>query len=390
MESCVEQWGMPDWKAIRAQFPSLQQWVYLNTATFGQMPQSARRAVLAHLDHRDEMACSDFLAWHDDFDQLRGKLGRLCGAKAEDIAFCNNASQALAQMIHGLEWKAGDEILTLEGEFPNNSYAPALLERGVVCREVPWELFYESLNQRTRLVTMSAMSYTNGFRPPLAEVSARLRERGVLWYLDATQGITTFPIDCAALRPSMLAVHGYKWLLSPTGAGFYYVDPDLRRSMKPIVVGWRTHEDWRNVSNLHHGMPRTNGQAEQYEGGGLSAALLYMMEASVDLILETGLPEIEQRISELTARVRTGLRLLGAEVLSDLSPLHLGPIVAARWGGLDAKQLAGELQKERVLLSARHGWLRISLHFYNNEADCDALLSQLEKSIAVLRSSTAA
>ena len=78
------------WTEIRAQFPALNNWTYLNTATFGQTPLRSQAAVAGHFARRDELACSDFLSWFDDMDEARALLGRLINCEAEDVAFCNN------------------------------------------------------------------------------------------------------------------------------------------------------------------------------------------------------------------------------------------------------------------------------------------------------------
>ena len=100
-------------------------------------------------------------------------------ATPDDIAFVPNASTALGLLLAGLDWRAGDRVLTLEHEFPNNLYAPGLLERfGVETTACPWDRFYESVNAKTRLAIVSSVNYTTGFAPPLAEAvgfSARPR-----------------------------------------------------------------------------------------------------------------------------------------------------------------------------------------------------------------------
>ena len=118
-----------DWEAVRGEFPALRNWTYLNTATFGQLPRRATEAVARHFARRDEMACWDFLSWYDDMERVRQKAARLIHANADDIAFIANASTALGILLAGLDWRTGDRILTLEHEFPNNLYAPGLLDR---------------------------------------------------------------------------------------------------------------------------------------------------------------------------------------------------------------------------------------------------------------------
>ncbi len=278
-----------DWEAVRREFPALEHWTYLNTATFGQLPRRATDAVAGHFARRDELACWDFLTWYDDADRLREKIARLIGCAASDIAFVPNASTALGLLLAGLDWHSGDRILTLEHEFPNNLYAPGLLERfGVETVACCWERFHEAVDARTRLVVLSSVNYNTGFAPPLDELADFLRARGILLYIDGTQSLGALRFNVRRVQPDMFAVHGYKWLLSPNGAGFFYIAPQLRERLQPNVVGWRSHHDWRNVDNLHHGAPEFPRAAEKYEGGSVSFALLYAMEASLDLILEIG------------------------------------------------------------------------------------------------------
>jgi selenocysteine lyase/cysteine desulfurase len=358
---------MVDWAAVRSEFPALADWTFLNTATFGQLPRRATEAVARHFAHRDELACSDFLDWYDDADRLRAKLGRLINCAPTDIAFVPNASSALGLLLAGLDWHPGDRVLTLEHEFPNNLYAPGSLARlSVEMLAVPWERIYESVDARTRLVVISSVNYNTGFAPPLAELADFLRARNVLLYIDGTQSLGALRFDVARVQPDMLAVHGYKWLLSPNGAGFFYIAPKLRERLQPHVVGWRSHRDWRNVDNLHHGVPEFPETAEKYEGGSLSFALLYAMEASVDLILEIGPEAVEGRVLELAAAARGVLRNLGASVADSGSP-----VVAAKFENRDVSALARALKERRVLVAARRGHLRVSPHLYNNEQDLE-------------------
>jgi cysteine desulfurase / selenocysteine lyase len=358
---------MLDWNSVRAEFPALANWTYLNTATFGQLPRRATDAVSQHFAHRDELACADFLAWYDDADRIRAKIGRLMNCAAQDIAFVPNASTALGLLLAGLDWHPGDRILTLEHEFPNNLYAPGLLQRtDVETIACPWDRFYDSVNERTRLVIVSSVNYNTGFAPPLAELADFLHARGILLYVDGTQSVGALRFDVGRLQPAMLAVHGYKWLLSPNGAGFFYIAPELRERLQPNVVGWRSHRDWRNVDNLHHGIPELLPSAEKYEGGSVSFALLYAMEASFDLILEIGPDVIEQRVLDLAAKTRSLLIKLGATVAECASP-----IVAARFENRDVSALSRALKEQRVLVAARRGHLRVSPHLYNNEQDLE-------------------
>jgi selenocysteine lyase/cysteine desulfurase len=373
-----------DWEEIRAEFPALANWTYLNTATFGQVPRRGVEAMSRHFARRDELACADFLAWFDDADRLRASIAQLIHCTAADVAFVPNASAALGILLGGIEWAPGDRIVTLRNEFPNDSYAPRLMcrvrdahedpgdSRGVELLETGREGLLDAIGGSTRLVAVSMLNYSDGYRPDLLAIARRCRQRGVLLYVDGTQGVGAVRFDAAEIRPSMLAVHAYKWMLAPNGAGFLYVDPDARRILRPNAVGWRSHRTWRDVDHLHHGKPELKDSAERYEGGGLPSALLYAMEAAVEMMLEIGAERIERRVLELAACVRTILRDAGAEVEDGATP-----IVAARFAGRDASTLARRLKEARVIVAARKGYLRVSPHFYNTETDLERLREAL-------------
>lgn len=363
-----------DWEALRREFPSLDGWTFLNSATYGQTPRCAYEAVQRHFARRTELACNDFLSWFDDADQVRRGIGRLIGCEEDDIAFIPTAGAALSLLLNGIDWQGGEQIVTLTNEFPNNLYGPALLEKqGVQFVEVPWDGFWEAAGRKeTRLVAISTVSYSTGFRPPVEEISRFCHDRGILLYVDGTQSVGALKMNVSEFQPAMMAVDAYKWMLTPNGAGFVYVSKETREWLKPANIGWRSHWDWRSVDNLHHGAPEFSQKAERYEGGMLPFPMLYALGAVVDMMLGLGAEEIERRVLGLAGEVRRTLRARGAEVSEGPSQ-----IVTARFADRDASELARALKRERIQVSARQGRLRISPHFYNNEAELERLAAAL-------------
>jgi cysteine desulfurase / selenocysteine lyase len=361
-----------NWPSVRVQFPALEDWTWLNTATYGQAPRRTRVAVDAHFARRDQTACSDFLTWFDDVDQIRGLIGQLINCKADDIAFTVNAASALSLFLGGIEWRHGDRIVTLRDEFPNQYYyAASLASRGVELVEMN-EI--NSLPERTRAVLVSSVNYANGYRPDLLLVSQLAHRAGALLYVDGTQSLGALRFDVAAVGPDMLAVDGYKWLLCPNGATFFYISPELRHRIPPAVMGWRSDKGWRGVDDLLHGAPHLPNGAERYEGGMLNFPSLYGAAESIRMMLELGPDQIEWRVLELAGLAAEILRKSGATIVNENTN-----IVAANWPDRDASALAKKLQEQRIIVAARHGNLRVSPHFYNNEADLERLRAGLEQ-----------
>jgi selenocysteine lyase/cysteine desulfurase len=326
--------------------------------------------VAGHIARRDEFACADFLAWFDDADEIRSLAARLIDCQPADIAFCDNSCAALSLFLGGIAWKPGDRIVTLTEEFPNQYYyANTLGAKGVEVLEVD---DLSALPERTRAVVISSISYITGRRPDLVHISKLTHETGALLYVDGTQSLGALTFSVPEIRPDFFAVNSYKWLLGPNGASFFYVSPELRRTLEPSVIGWRSDRDWRSVDTLRHGAPEFAESAERYEGGMLNFPSLYAMAESIRLNLEIGPETIERRVLELSAAAARMLRETGASILHENSN-----IVAAHWPDRDASALARRLREQRIIVAARHGNLRVSPHFYNNEADLETLAAAI-------------
>jgi selenocysteine lyase/cysteine desulfurase len=360
-----------NWESVRAQFPALAHWTWLNTATYGQVPLRSSAAVQQHFARRNETASSDFMRWFDDADEIRALIGELIHCNADDIAFVMTAGAALSLLLGGVDWRPGDRVVTLRNEFPNQYYfAASLAERGVELIEMD---IFDSLPERTRAVCVSTVNYASGYRPDIAAVSRLAHEGGALLYVDGTQSVGALRFDVAAMGPDMLAVDPYKWLLSPNGATFFYISPELRATLRPNVMGWRSDKGWRSVDELLHGAPELPAGAEKYEGGMLNFPSLYAMGESVRMVLEIGPEQIERRVLELAGAAADLLRRAGAEVLHENTN-----IVAGCWRDRDVSALARRLQEQRIVVAARHGNLRVSPHFYNTEADLENLETALK------------
>jgi cysteine desulfurase / selenocysteine lyase len=361
-----------NWPDIRREFPSLAGRVFLNSATFGQLPRCSAEAARLHFERREQTACVDFLDWFDDLTPLRAALGRLISASADDIAFIQNASAALALAVSAVNWQAGDEMLTLRNEFPNQLYAHAAV--GARSIECDWQDFEAHVTDRTKMVLLSTVNWATGLRPDLSKVIPELRRRGIVVYLDGTQSIGALRFDCAAAQPDFLAVDAYKWLISANGAGFLYVHPEMRDRLAPNVIGWRSDYDWRSVNTLHQGAPRFGATAEKYEPGMLPFPSLYSMKASVELIENIGAEAIEERVLGMATLLQRELEAAGAEFYPRQRNCLPSQIVTARVPGHDAATLAKQLAGQGIVISARYGYLRISPHFYNDEEDAQKLM----------------
>lgn len=370
----------PDWSAVRVEFPVLQDWTYFNAATLGPVPQRVVAATNAQMCRFDAEAGLDFLDWYTAADSTRAKLAQLVGSQPADIAFLPNAATGLSWLLNGLDWRPGDNLLTLAEEFPNNTYsALALRSTGVEIREFPVDdgfdttAFLGQIDARTRVVLFSGASYSTGLQPPVAEIGKQLRGTRTIFAVDGTQHVGAQPVDVRASGIDFLFVHCYKWMLCPPGIGFASITPQLCEALPPQVHHWRSHKGWRNVTKLHHGEPELPAAAAKYEGGMLNFNGIAAVDEMVTWLLELGLENVYQRIEQITEATRTALRAHGGTLLGDIRSHYDGPILSARFANYDVDALAKAMRADKIALTARKGGLRVSPHFYNNEADAHRL-----------------
>ena len=158
----------------------------------------------------------------------------------------HGTSEGVAIALFGLDWQPGDVLLTTDLEHPGiDSPVAVLEERGVEIRRaaVPpdasadacIEAFRSGLDSRVRVAALSHIMFTTGLRVPAGEIVAAAHEVGALVLLDGAQTAGHVAMDFAAMGVDFYATSGQKWLMGPTGSGAFYVRPDRRELLKPLL-----------------------------------------------------------------------------------------------------------------------------------------------------------
>ena len=216
--------------AARAQFPALERWTYMDVAGRGVLSRAVRAALDAHLDER-MMNGGDKAKFFDLVESTRARFAQLINAAPDEIAFTKNISEGLNMVATGFDWKRGDNvILCPELEHPNNVYPWLNMQRyGLEIRTVasrdghiPVEDMIARLDDRTRVATVSTVTFAPGFRTEVEKLGRACRKRGVMLLVDAAQSLGTTHTDVARDGIDALAVSTQKGLLGLYGMGFFY------------------------------------------------------------------------------------------------------------------------------------------------------------------------
>lgn len=364
------------------EFPLTRSVIYLNHAAVSPLPLRVRNAVTGFLDDRHLFGGEHFEQWLSAIEHARRATARLLGAEAEEIAFVKNTSEGISTFASGLEWQRGDEVVSIQGEFPANYYPWKLLERkGVRLRLaqpsdgcVSLDLIERSITTSTRVVAVSFVQFLSGYRLDLERLGRLCAERHVLLFVDAIQGLGAFPVDVKKAQIAGLSADAHKWLLGPEGCGVLFVRRDLLDRVQPLTVGWTNFEGWLDFTGRE---PAWRQDAGRFECGTLNVSGIYGLGAALSLIEEAGVEAIAGRILELTTRLREGLQARGYRLFGPTAPENCSGIVSFYPRQAGADEVAEQLREERVIVSARKGLMRISPHFYNTHEEIDQVLEML-------------
>jgi cysteine desulfurase/selenocysteine lyase len=378
----------PDFESVRRdEFPVTREWTWLNTATYGPLPLRNVETQTAFLSGMSLGRLARGLGhWWEGAAEVRAKVGRLINCEPDDVAILKSTGEGLSLAALGLDWRAGDEVVTYDLEFPSVVYPWLALERlGVVTRFVrdAGRFRFEAddvaslIGPRTRAVCLSLVNFNHGFRAPIERIAAACRERGVWLLVDAVQAAGCLTVDAQALGADLIAAHGYKSLCSGYGIAFCYVAPRLREAIAVPESGWKSIEDVTNITRQTDYNLVYAKAARRYESGVQNISGMYGMGASIDLFLELGTQAINDRVLELSRLVAEAVESRGYQVVSSRRPGEVSGIVSAVHPRREAKEIAAALAEARVACAVREGRLRVSSHLFNNEADVERLVSAL-------------
>jgi cysteine desulfurase/selenocysteine lyase len=371
----------------------LQEWfeiedaTYLNLAGQSPMPKVAVRAVQAAIELKKFPHRMPDTAFFDVPNRLRASIAKLIGAQPEDIALTSGASTGMSAVAYGLNWRAGDEILTAIREFPlqYSTWKPMEEREGVKLNIVsPRDRYLTAddviaaLTPKTRLVSISLVRFDNGVLLDAARIAAACHAQGALLLLDASQGCGAVPIDVGAIGVDFLVSAGYKFLLGPFGTGFFWAKPEHVANMRPGPFYWMAAKGAdHNFASMNFADPKPAPSGRRWDVAETANYFNHAaLDASVEFVLQAGPETVRVHNHNLIELLYSRLPKDRCVPTSPLDPAHRGPYgcFAARAPEKTAA-LYERLRKENIIVSLREGSIRVSPYLYNTERDIDRLIS---------------
>jgi isopenicillin-N epimerase len=367
----------PLWRLVRSEFLIPDDRIFLNVGTLGAQPRAVVEAVI-ETTRRVAMSLPPGVDW----PRLKGAAAALLNCDPDSLAFPRNTTEAMSFIANGLDLAPGDEVLTSDHEHIGGVSCWELLEarRGVPLRRLSLpaqpadageilDTVRRAIGPRTRVVSLSHVTFTNGLVLPAEEIVRLCRERGIISVIDGAHPPGMMPVDLRAMAPDFYASSPHKWLLAPQGTGLLYLGEAWRERLWPTVASG----GWDDVALGAHRFNHL-GTLDESRLAGLDAALRFHAAIGHDRV-HARITELRQAwVDALSAEPRVRLRSPRAAELG-------AGLVAFTVDGLDGaeaqRRLAQENVRVRLISEGGRGWVRISPHVYSSFEEIERVLALL-------------
>ena len=372
-----------DISEYRKLFPVTEKYIYLDHAGVAPISTRVRDRVDGFINSALYKGVADYDYFMEGVECVRADFAKLLNSGIEEIAFIKNTSHGLSLLAKGIEWKAGDNIIIFDKDFPTNVYTWLDLQRvGVEVRQVPLIDGTVDLNEikkhidsNTRLLSVSSVQFTSGYRADLKSIGQICKNNNLIFCVDAIQSLGIVPMDVKELGIDFLAADGHKWLLSPEGTGILYCSNRIVKDIHPVLLGWKSIVNDAEYESID---PELKPNAIKFEESSFNVLGIFALGASIELLLEIGIENVCERIQYLGDIIIDEAQKRGFKVNTPVSKDQRAGIISF-CGDFDSAQLRDSLLDRNVIVNVRGGGLRVAPHFYNTKDDVHALFKQIDE-----------
>ncbi|MBN9120547.1 MAG: aminotransferase class V-fold PLP-dependent enzyme [Planctomycetes bacterium] len=369
----------------RRDFPSLEGRTYLNSAAEGVPPLAVGEALQQYF--RDKQLGMDGRKPHAaQWEAAKALTAEFYGLTAAEIGICSCSSEAYNLAAMALRLKPGDEVVVNDLDFPAGATpwlqpscpaAPRLWRNREGALRV--ENLVPLLNAQTRLVTVSLVSFFNGFRVALPEVVAAVRKHSrALLAVDVTQALGRVPLDLAGADLIVSSTH--KWILASHGGGLVGVPKEMAAEWTAPAGGWFNLEDAFGPNRFEKAVSKPG--AASFTVGMPNYPAVYAIRAGLEYIRGVGVANIDAAARPLVLHCLAEVKKLPVDLLTPYEPDHVAGIFAFRHP--KAEELHARLHAADVHVMSHAGRLRIAIHGYNTADDVEKFLKELKSALAAV------
>lgn len=371
------------WRAVRAQFPLLDDPVYLNTGGLGPAAQSVLDTVfttMARLQEHSETG-------HELLQPARESMARFLGAQPREVCFTRNATEGNSIIAAGLALAPGDEVIFESHAHPGGSYPWANQEklRGVKVKvfdpdpaspEANVAAIRALITPRTKVIQVSHLTCTTGLVFPVRAIADLAQQHGIWFHIDGAQSVGMIPVNFETMGCDSYAFSGHKWLGGPHESGVLYIRHSKLEAVAATGIG-------AHSGALEHlpGEIQFDDGASRHEYGTRNAGLIAGLAAAVRLQEAIGRDRIAAYGKSMASHLHEELgKIPGFTVLTPRPAEMRGSMTTITHARADAGKLFGYLRGKhglrcRPVTEQGLQAVRISTHVFNSPAECERVIA---------------
>ena len=346
---------------------------YLNTASCGLVDEQTRKAgddftagLAVNGSYRSEQ-------WRvTESPRIRETVANFLGTSPGNVAIVPNFSWAISAIAHSLP--RSSRVMLYRNDYPSvlepfriNGFTIQWIDAPDGFTLPVNEITEAIKNKAIDVLAISHVQYNSGYKIDIAAIGTLCRQHGVLFIVDATQTMGAVPLHMPSLDIDILIASNYKWMNAGFGTGILYMSDSFLAAHKPAING-------NNGLMMIAGGWEYSPVILSYEPGHPNIYGQIVLEAAINQKLQKGMDNIAAHNMQLTTLLLEGLQSTRVTLLGPPDTQHRASIVLLK----DENNLSGWLKENNIVVTHRAGMVRISIHYYNTQADIMHLVSVLK------------
>ncbi len=393
----------------REDFPLLKQdLIYLDNGATSLKPQSV---IDKTIDYYENYSANAHRGDYDisykvdlEYENTRDLVKDFINAKRkEEIVFTSGTTDSLNLIVNGFfknYLEKGDEIILTKTEHASNIMPWFRIAglTGAIIKYIPLDdnhfVTLENLQKivtpNTKVISLAEITNVVGDKRPIKEITKFAHEHDIFVVVDGAQSVPHIKVDVSDSDIDFLAFSAHK-MLGPTGVGIMYAKYELMQNIEPVNLGGGMNESFESPSKMV-----LKEVPMRFEAGTPNIAGVIALGEAIKYLNKIGMDNIFKYEKDLRKYLIE--KLINIPHIDILNLEADSGIVAFNVEGIFSEDVAYYLNKYGICVRAGShcakltkdvlgvvNSIRVSLYFYNTEAEIDNLVDLLKDKDKILK-----
>ncbi len=377
-----------NWEQIRNDFPVAKNTVYFQSAGMSPLPNQVLGSIIKAYTKLNQFGDIHFMEDLIETERLRGVLASMINTEADNINILPNNSFAMSLLALSFKETISTpfNIVSMLDEFPSNTVPYEY--KGIKMKYVlpnnsrfSVEDIMATVDENTVAVVTSYVQFSTGFRQDLKKLGILLKQKNILFIVNATQGFPLFKLDVKECNIDVMTCSIHKWgFIGHTGT-IFYTSPEFREKFASPIAGWLSIDTGKELIHAGKNEPFSmHSSARRYITGTYNLQTLMGLKTAMDYLNNVGFENITLRLVELGDYLINKLNQAQIQIISPVDNVNeRSAIISITLGSELNSRVVSFLETKNIFTSIRSGVIRIAFNIFNNFEDIDKLVDVLSE-----------